>query len=150
MRFRAVLQLGGKTATGIEVPADVVASLGPGKRPAVRVTIKEYTYRSTVAPMGGRFMIPVSADVRAKAGVAAGDELDIDIELDTQPREVTVPADLAAALAGDVAARQAFDALSYSRQLRHVLAIEGAKTPQTRQRRIGAAIGELRQGQPQR
>ncbi len=144
MRFRGIVQLSGKTATGIEVPEGVVASLGPGKRPAVLVTINEYTYRSSVAPMGGRFMVPVSAEVRANAGVAAGDEVDVDLELDTQPRQVTVPADFAAALDRDADARRAFGALSYSRQLRHVLAIEGAKTPETRQRRIGKAISELR------
>jgi hypothetical protein len=101
VRFRATLQLGGKTATGIEVPTEVVERLGAGKRPPVRVTIKGHSYRTTIAPMGGRFMLPVSADNRTSAGVVAGDEVDIDVALDTEPREVSVPPDLAEALDAD-------------------------------------------------
>jgi hypothetical protein len=143
MRFHATIELGGKTATGIEVPAEVVAALGPGKRPPVRVTIKDHTYRSTVAPMGGRFMLPVSAEVRKNAGVVAGEEVDVDIELDTGPREVTVPPDFAEALDRDADAKRSFDGLSYSRKGRYVLSIEGAKTAETRQRRIAKAVDEL-------
>jgi hypothetical protein len=146
MRFRATLQLGGKTATGIEVPAEVVEGLGAGKRPAVRVTIKGHTYRTTVAPMGGRFMLPVSADNRTSAGVAAGDEVDVDVALDTEPREVSVPPDLAEALDAEPDAKRYFDGLSYSHKLRHVLAIEGAKTAETRQRRVAKAVSALREG----
>jgi len=112
MRFHATVELGGKTATGVEVPRDVVESLGPSKRPAVRVTINDYTYRSSVAPMGGRFLLGISAEVRAAAGVQAGDEVDIDIELDTEPREVAVPPDFTDALAGDPAAKTFFHGLS--------------------------------------
>jgi hypothetical protein len=97
MRFRATIEQSGKTATGIRVPDDVVAGLGAGKRPSVRVTIRGHTYRSTVASMGGAFMVGVSAENRATAGVVGGDEVDVDIELDTAPREVTVPADFAKA-----------------------------------------------------
>jgi hypothetical protein len=86
------VQLNGKTATGIEVPAEVVAGLGPGQRPPVRVTIGDYSYRTTVARMGGRFLVSLSAENRAAAGVAAGDEVDVDLELDDAPREVEVPA----------------------------------------------------------
>ena len=146
MRFRATLQLGGKTATGIEVPAEVVESLGAGKRPPVRVTIKGHTYRTTVAPMGGRFMLPVSADNRTSAGVVAGDEVDVDVALDTEPREVSVPPDLAEALDAEPDAKRYFDGLSYSHKLRHVLAIEGAKTAETRQRRVAKAVSALREG----
>jgi hypothetical protein len=146
MRFRAKIELGGKTATGMRVPAEVVESLGKGKRPPVSVTINGYIYRSTVAVMGGEFMLGVSADVRERAGVAAGDEVDVDIELDTEPREVTVPPDFAEALDGDADARRFFDGLSYSNKLRHVLSIEGAKTDQTRQRRIAKAVSMLREG----
>jgi hypothetical protein len=143
MRFRATVELGGKTATGIEVPEDVIAGLGSGKKPAVHVTIGEYRYRSTVATMGGRFMLPVSAEVRAGAGVAAGDEVDVEVELDTEPREVTVPADLSTALDENPAARAAFDALSYSNKRRHVLAVDGAKTAETRTRRIAKIVETL-------
>ncbi|HEY1487507.1 MAG TPA: DUF1905 domain-containing protein, partial [Micromonosporaceae bacterium] len=107
MNFTAVLQLNGKSATGIQVPDEVVAELGAGKRPAVVVTINGYAYRSTVARMGGVFMLPVRAEVRAGAGVAAGEELDVRIELDTEPRTVTAPADLAAALDADADLRRA-------------------------------------------
>jgi hypothetical protein len=146
MQFRAVIQLGGKTATGIQVPSAVVAGLGSSKRPAVHVTINGYTYRSTVAPMGGVFMLPVSAEVRERAGVAAGDEVDVDLELDTEPRAVSVPPDFADALDRDVDARQFFDGLSYSNKRRFVLSIEGAKTAETRRRRIVNAVSTLREG----
>lgn len=146
MRFRAVIQRGGKTATGIQVPAEVVASLGPSKRPAVRVTLNGHTYRSTVATMGGAFMLPVSAEIREHAGVAAGDEVDVDLALDTEPRTVSVPPDFAGALDADVVARRSFDGLSYSNQRRLVLAIEAAKTAETRQRRIASTVSMLREG----
>jgi Domain of unknown function (DUF1905)/Bacteriocin-protection, YdeI or OmpD-Associated len=142
--FRATLELHGATATGIEVPADVVERLGGGKRPPVRVTIGVHTYRSTIAPRGGRFLVGVSAENRAAAGVAAGDELDVRLALDTEPREVDVPADLTAALAADPAAGAAFARLSYTHRKEHVRAIEAAKAPETRQRRIAAAIAQLR------
>ncbi|MEA2828403.1 MAG: hypothetical protein QOG43_2842 [Actinomycetota bacterium] len=146
MRFRTTLLLGGKTATGIEVPAEIVEGLGAGKRPPVRVTIKGHTYRSSIAVMGGVFMVGVNADDRKAAGVAAGDELDVDIELDTEPRQVVVPEDFAAALDADADARQFFDKLSYSHQRRHVLAIDDAKTAETRRRRIAKAVEMLRAG----
>ena len=146
MKFRSSIQLSGKTATGISVPAEVVEKLGSGKRPPVRVTINGYTYRSTVAPMGGQFMLPLSADVRESAGVAAGDEVDVDIEADTAPREVTVPPDFMEALNGDADARRFFDGLSYSNKQRIVLSIEGAKTAETRLRRIDKAMSDLREG----
>jgi hypothetical protein len=146
MRFRATVLLGGKTATGVEVPADVVSSLGSSKRPKVRATINGYTYRSSVASMGGRFMLGVSAEVRESAGVAAGDEVEVDIELDTEPREVSVPPDFAKALGRDAKAKRTFDGLSFSNRQRHVLSIEGAKTAETRQRRIDRAVSTLRDG----
>jgi hypothetical protein len=146
MRFRTTIELGGKTATGIRVPEEIVAALGAGKRPAVRVTINGHTYRSTVAPLGGAFMLPLSAENQASAGVAAGDEVEVDVELDTAPREIVVPPDLAAALDETPDARLAFDKLSYSNKQRHVLGITGAKTAETRQRRIAAAINALHDG----
>jgi uncharacterized protein DUF1905/bacteriocin resistance YdeI/OmpD-like protein len=148
MRFRATIEQSGKTATGIHVPDEVVASLGAGKRPAVRVTIGGHTYRSTVASMGGVFMVGVSAENRASAGVAAGDRVDVDIALDTAPREVTVPPDFAKALERDAAAKRTFDGLSYSNKQWHVLSIEGAKTAETRQRRIAKSVRALREGRP--
>jgi hypothetical protein len=146
MKFRTTVLQARKTATGIEVPPDIVEALGSGKRPPVLVTINGCTYRSTVAVMGGVFMIGVSAENRQATGVAAGDEVEVDLELDTEPRVVSVPADLAEALDASPAARQAFDRLSYSHQLQHVLAVEGAKAADTRQRRIGKTVADLSGG----
>jgi uncharacterized protein YdeI (YjbR/CyaY-like superfamily) len=128
------------------VPDEIVEALGAGKRPAVTVTINGYTYRSTVAVMGGVSMIALSADNRAAVRVAGGDEVDVDVALDPAPREVAVPADFDEALNRDPEARRFFDSLSYSNKLRHVLAVEGAKTAETRERRIVKAIETLREG----
>jgi hypothetical protein len=149
MRFHAVIQLSRKTATGIPVPEDVVASLGSSKKPAVLVTIGEYSYNSTIGSMGGQFMIPLSAEHRKGAGVEAGDEVDVEIELDTKPRELIVPADFIEALEQEIEAKHFFDGLSYSNKRRFVLSIEGAKTAETRQRRIEKAVVTLKQGQTQ-
>jgi Domain of unknown function (DUF1905)/Bacteriocin-protection, YdeI or OmpD-Associated len=146
MRFRARIELHGKTATGIRVPPELVEHLKSGKRLPVRVTINDHSYRSTVAPMGGEFLLPVSAENRVSAGVEAGDEVEVDIELDAEPREVTVPPDFKDALDRDAAASEFFDGLSRSSKQRVVLSIEGAKTAETRLRRITKAISELREG----
>jgi hypothetical protein len=146
VRFRTTIQQSGKTATGIQVPAEVIEALGAGKRPAVTVTINGYTYRSTVAVMGGRYMVGVNAEHRARAGVAGGEEVDVDIDLDTAPREVSVPADFAVALDAEPEARRTFEGLSYSNKSWHVLQVEGAKTDGTRQRRIAKSVDILKQG----
>ena len=148
MRFRTTIEQAGKTATGIRIPDEIVAKLGAGKRPPVKVTIKGHTYRSTVAPMGGVFMVGVSAENREKAGVAGGDKVQVDIELDAAPREVTVPTDFAKALKRDATAKRTFDGLSPSNKKWHVMSIEGAKTAETRQRRIDKSVGALREGRP--
>jgi hypothetical protein len=145
-RFRTEILQTGKTACGIVVPPEIVVGLGTGKRPPVRVTINGYTYRSTVAVMGGVFMVGVSAAVRETAGVAGGQTVDVDLELDTEKREVAVPADLGRALGRDKEAKRVFDEISYSRKQRLVLPIEDAKTPETRQRRVDKAIEMLRDG----
>jgi Domain of unknown function (DUF1905)/Bacteriocin-protection, YdeI or OmpD-Associated len=142
MRFRATVQLAGKTATGIQVPEDVVTGLGAGKRVAVRVTLGPHTYRSTIAPYNGAFMLPLSADNREAAGVSAGDEVDVEVEVDDQPRTVEVPADLAAALAG-AGVRTAFDALSYTNRNAYAVSVDGAKTDEARQRRIARCVSDL-------
>jgi hypothetical protein len=146
MRFRTTIQQAGKTATGIRIPDEIVEGLGAGKRPAIRVTINGYTYRSTVAVMGGAYMVGVNADNRAGARVKGGDEVDVDIELDTAPRDVTVPADFAAALDAEPEARRKFESLSPSNKGWHVTSIEGAKTDETRQRRIAKSVEALRDG----
>jgi hypothetical protein len=148
--FRTVVVLGGRTATGLRVPPEVVTDLGAGKKPAVRVTIGRHTYRSTVAVMGGEFMIPLSAENRAAADVAAGDEVDVELQLDTEPREVDVPLDFADALAAAPGAQRFFDGLSYSQRRGFVLGITDAKTAATRERRIAKAVAQLAEGKGQR
>ena len=146
MKFRTVIVQTGNN-TGIEVPEEVVTALGAGKKPPVTVTLNgSYTYRSSIASMGGKFMISFSREHREATGIGGGDEVEVDVEVDTAPREVAIPPDFAEALANDVAARETWNTLSYSNQRRHVLSIEGAKTPETRERRIAKAIETLHTG----
>jgi hypothetical protein len=146
MRFKTTLELAGKTATGFRIPPDIVESFGKGKRPPVLVTINGYTYRNTVAVYDDEYLLGVSAEHRAGAGIEAGQEIEVDLQLDTAPRTVEVPPDLAAALDEAPDAQRAFDGLSYSNRRRITLSIEDAKTPETRQRRIDKAIGDLKAG----
>jgi hypothetical protein len=144
MRFRSTVELGGKTATGIPIPDEVIDALGSGKRPPVTVTVKGYTYRTTAVRMGGQFFVPLSAENRAGAGVAAGEDITVDIEPDTAPREVTMPDDLAAAM--DDAARATYDGLSYTHRKEWVRWVEEAKKPETRASRIDKTVAGLREG----
>jgi hypothetical protein len=146
MRFQATMQMAGKTAMGFEVPPEVVESLGSGKRPPVLVTINGYTYRNTVAVYGGSYLVGVAAEHRGPAGVSGGDIVDVDLELDTAPREVTVPPELQAALDADPAAKATFDRLSYSNKSWHALQVTGTNNPETRARRIERSIAGLREG----
>jgi hypothetical protein len=144
VRFESTVELGGKTATGIPVPDEVVAALGGSKRPAVTITVNGHTYRTTAVRMGGRFLVPLSAEHREAAGVAAGDDVVVDIDLDTAPREVVLPADLEAAM--DDAARTAYDALSYTHRKEWVRWVEEAKRPETRAARVERTVTGLREG----
>jgi hypothetical protein len=144
MRFRAKVLLAGKTATGVEVPAKVVDGLGSTKRPLVSVTINGYTYRSAIAPMGGVYMLGISEEVRNNARVKGGDTVDVDVVLDTKPREVEVPAELAKALAKDAKAKKYFESLSYSGRYRLAAPIANGKTPETRARNLEKALRELK------
>lgn len=144
MRFRAKVLLSGKTATGVEVPAKVVEGLGSTKRPLVSVTINGYTYRSAIAPMGGVYMLGISDEVRSKARVKAGDTIDVDVELDTKPRDVEVPPELATALAKDAKAKKYFESLSYSGKYRLAAPIANGKTAETRERNLEKAMEELK------
>jgi hypothetical protein len=146
MRFRTTLLLHGKSATGFAIPPEVIESFGTSKKPPVKVTINGYTYRSTVAVMGGQFLCGVAAEHRGPAGVKAGDEVEIDLELDTEKREVQIAPDFAEALAADPIAKARFEKLSYSHKREHASAIEAAKAPETRARRIANAITKLRAG----
>jgi len=136
MKFRTTIVQSGKTTTGIAVPEAVMEALGAGRKPPVRVTIGAYSYRSTVA------------EHRAGAGVAGGDEVEVDVALDTDKREVAVPAELARALDAEPRARATFDGLSNSNKSWHVLQVTGAKTDETRERRIAKSIATLREGRP--
>jgi hypothetical protein len=149
MKFKTTLELSKKTATGIQVPDEIVEALGAGKKPPVKVTIGSYTYRSTIASMGGKFMLPVSHENRDGAGIQAGDEIEVKLELDTAPREVSVSEDFAEAMDRHPDARKFFDSLSYSNKRRFVLNIEGAKSAETRQRRIEKSVDLLREGKLQ-
>jgi hypothetical protein len=146
MRFRAEVELHGKTATGIEVPAAVVDGLGAGRRVPVTVTINGYTYRTTIAAYSGAYFVPLSAENRNGAGVRAGEAVDVDIEPDAAPREVTVPDDLAVALAADPPAGAAFERLAFTHRKEYVVWVESAKKPQTRQSRVTKTVEMLREG----
>jgi hypothetical protein len=148
IRFRTTIVQSGKNTTGIEVPPEVVEALASGKRPKVKVTIGDYTYRSSLASMGGVPMVSLSGENRAGAGVAGGDEVEVELAVDLEERTVTVPPDLAAAIDAVPAARAAFDRLSYSNQSWHVLQVEGAKADETRQRRIAKSVDALAAGRP--
>ncbi|MFG2006324.1 YdeI/OmpD-associated family protein [Spirillospora sp. NPDC048911] len=142
MLFRATVEPSGN-ATAVQVPAEVLDALGGGKRPPVIITVNGHTWRSRVAAMRGRSLIGISAANRAGAGIEPGDEIEMDVRLDTEPRVVVEPPDFAAALDGDPAARAVYDRLAYSHKRQHVRAIEDAKTPATRQRRIAKAIDTI-------
>lgn len=147
MRFETTLLLVGNN-TGIVVPPAVLDELGGGKRPLVNVTVigangrEDFSYRSAVAPMGGRSLIAFSSDKRAATGLRGGESITVDLTLDTEPRTVSVPDDLAAALT-DAGLRDAFENLSASQQKAHVMNVEGAKTAETRERRVSAVIAKL-------
>lgn len=132
------------------MPDEVLTALGAGKRPKLRVTVRGYTYRTTVGSVNGTAMLSVSADVREAAGITAGEELDVTIEPDTEPREVPLLPDRDAALGDQADARRFYDSLSYSRQLAYVTWIEDARKPETRSRRVAETVTLLAAGRAQR
>lgn len=141
MRFETTLFVSGNN-TGIEVPAELVDELGGGKRPAVNVSVDGFAYRSTIASMGGKYLIPFSSDKRAATGLKGGETITVELSLDTAPRTVEVPDDLAAALEA-AGVRAGFDKLAPSAQKAHVTNVEGAKAEDTRARRIAAIVTKL-------
>ena len=144
MQFTTTILRARKTATGLPVPPSVIEALGSGKRPAVVVTVNGgHTYRSTVGVMNEQFLVPLSAENREAAGVAAGDSVEVSLEVDTLPRSVDVPEDLSAALQ-EAGVRAAFDTLSNSRKRALVDPVSQAKAPETRARRIEKAVESLR------
>jgi hypothetical protein len=136
----------GKTACGIRVPGTVVDALGGGKRPAVTVDLDGYAYRSTVAPMGGEWWLGVNSEHREASGFRAGDEVTVSLALDTAPRELEIPSELAAALLAAPDAKAFFDGLSYSNKRVFTLSVEGTNNPATKARRIEKAITRMREG----
>jgi hypothetical protein len=146
LRFRAELESTGKTAAGFEVPESVVEGLGGGAHPKVTVTVNGFTFRTSIAKMGGRYLLGVSSERRKEAGITAGQVLDVDVEIDTAPREIDVPDDFAAALAADPRAKEFWDTLSYSKKSWHVLQVTGAKRAETRAARIEKSVAMLREG----
>ncbi len=127
---------------GIEVPPAAVAALGPGKRPKVTVTLNGYTYRSTVAVMGGAFLLPLAKVHREASGVRDGQTLKVTLTLDVAPREVDVPADLASALK-KAKVLAAFEAKSFTQRKEWVRGVEEAKAAETRARRIAKVVDAL-------
>jgi len=142
MRFETTMSLSGNN-TGIEVPPEVIEALGAGRKPPVTVNVNGYEYRSTVAVMGGRYLIPFSSDKRAATGIQGGDPIVVDVEVDVAPRTVGVPDDLAAAIDAAPGAREGWERLPPSHKKAHVSAVESAKAAETRQRRIGKTIEAL-------
>lgn len=141
-RFDARLERRGEGVV-VELPFDVRAAFGQA-RPPVRGTIQSVPFRSTVAVYGGRSYLGFRRELREAAGVGAGDTVTIEVDRDDEPREVTVPADLAAALAEDAIAQEAWDRLSFTHRREYVEAIEGAKREETRRRRLEGALEALR------
>jgi len=149
MKFKTTLkQAEGSSATGIVIPDKVLAALGAGKKPPVKVVVNGYAYRSTVATVSGSYMVGFSADHRAASGLKGGDSVEVDIEVDTEPRTVELPADFQAALNADPKAKATFEKLSNSLKGYHVSQVTGTKNPETRQRRIEKSIATLHVGKP--
>ena len=143
-RYSTRMHLIGRN-TGMPVPDEVLEALGGGRRPAVDVAVNGYRFRSTVGIMGGKALVPFSSEHRAASGIAGDDPIDVELALDTAPREVAVPADFAAALEA-AGVTDAFGKLAPSHRKAHVTSIEGAKAAETRQRRIDAAVEKVRAG----
>ena len=138
-----ILQAEDVNATGIRIPSEVIAALGTHKRPRVVVSLNGYTYRSTVAPFGDVFMLPLSQEHRAASGLKPGDEVEVTIALDLEPRTVEVPEDLAAALSARPGATEAFEGLAYSRRKEFVRQVNEAKAQETRTRRIANIVAQV-------
>jgi hypothetical protein len=142
-KFTTIVKSEGKTATGIVVPPEIVAALGSGRNPKVKVSVNGYIFRGTVQVSSGQFMLSFSAEKREAAGVEGGDQVEVTVELDTEPRTVEVPGDLRAALSAKAGAMEAFEALAYSRRKEFARQVNEAKAQETRERRISSIIAQL-------
>jgi len=143
LKFSTVLLTAGKTATGIKIPDEIIEKLGGGKKPLVKITINNFTYRSAVAVMGGAYMVGVNAENREGAKVKGGDKIDVTIELDTEVRTIDIPAELQKALGKNAAVKKKFESLSNSKKKALTLPIANAKTDETRNRNIEKALRAL-------
>lgn len=144
--FKTILkQEAGMNATGIQVPAEAISALNSGKKPKVKITVNGYQYRSTVAAYKDAYMLPFASEHRAASGINAGDEIEVTLELDTEPRIVEVPEDLANALQ-EAGLREKFDSLAFTHRKEHVRALQDAKAAETRARRLAAIIAKLQEG----
>jgi hypothetical protein len=146
MKLRAELQRTGGTTTGFQVPDEFVSELGGGGRPKVVVVLNGFTFRSSIAKMGGSYWLGVSAERREATGVRGGETYDVEVELDAAPRELEVPDDLRSALEAEPAARDFWATLSFSNQRYHVDQLNSAKTPETRARRLAKSLALLSEG----
>lgn len=143
--FHTTILQTGKNTAGIQVPQEIIEKLGGGKRPLVRVTINKYTYRSAVAVMDSKYMISFSSEHRKAAGVQGGDQADVTLELDLEPRNVEISEDLKEALI-EANALDAFEKSAPSMQKEYVRQVEEAKAQETRQRRITKIVEKLSAG----
>ncbi|MEO8286273.1 MAG: YdeI/OmpD-associated family protein [Chloroflexota bacterium] len=141
--FTTVVAHGGKDVTGLPVPEEAVAAMGKGRNPKVKVTLNGHTYRGTVQVTNGRFMVSLSLANRQAAGVEAGQQVEVTIELDTESRRVEIPGDLAAALTQKPGAMEEFDTLADSRRKEFVRQVEEAKAQETRDRRIAGIVAKM-------
>jgi len=146
MKYRSTVVDAGKSSTGLLVDDGLVAQLGGSKQPNVMVTLSGHTFRSTVILRGVGLVIPLSPEHRESAGVSLGDEVDLVVVLDDDPKRVKLPDDFATALDEVPMARERFDLMSYANQLGHVQLIDGAKNPEARVRRINKALDTLCEG----
>ena len=142
-KFTTTVKTAGKTAAGIVVPPEIVQALGSGRNPKVKVSVNGYTFRGTVQVSNGQFMLSFSSDKREASGVKGGDQVEVTLELDTEPRTVEVPEDLRAALSARAGAMEAFEGLAYSRRKEFVRQVNEAKAQETRARRIAGIVAQV-------
>ncbi|MGH2511339.1 MAG: YdeI/OmpD-associated family protein [Candidatus Limnocylindrales bacterium] len=147
MKFKTTLRRFGPNNTGIEVPEEILVALGRGRRVKVVATVNGYTYRTSVGPAYGKILMPFSSGHRAASGLSGGEDIEVELVPDDAPREVEVPADLAAALADAPNADAFFGSLSYTNKRAYVLWIEDAKKPETRAARVAKARTMLSESQ---
>ena len=142
---RATLVPRGKAAA-VVLTDEQVATVGEGaKRFPVVATVNGHTWRTSVVRMGGEFLLGLNREVREGARAEAGDSVDLELELDTKPREVELPPALAAALAADSEALAAFEQLSYTHRKEHARWVAEAKRDETRERRVAKTLDRLRE-----